>query len=235
MAKTKTKASAYVLQNTLCVLGVCCTQDGPIPFSVAIPVEAPDGPVDFGNDTLREPLQQAKAEVGQQISDKLLERTVADLVERARLGDQNALAILIQTRARAEAGNKRARRAAKAVKRFISKHAPGESVYFGTETALVAVSPEDWLAKAKHHAALAPVSQAVIFLADGRFGAELIPEDPVEKEAFVQGLTGPLIPNVKDEVSAAYRLGGLVRLTRLLKAVRAGRAFFSKAAAWELG
>lgn len=235
MAQNKTKASAYVLQNTLCVLGVCCTPEGPIPFSVAIPVEAPDGPVDFGSETLREPLQQARQQVGRQISNKLLERTVADLVERARLGDQNALAILIQSRARADAGDEKAKRAVRAVKRFVAKHPPGESVYFGSETALVAVSPEDWLAKAKHHAALAPIPQAVIFIADGRFGSEIIPDDPVEREAFAHGLAGPLLPDVKDEVSAAYRLGGLVKKARLLRAVRAGRAFFSKGAAWELG
>jgi len=132
-------ASAYVHRGRLVILGVADLRIGAVPFSCSCAVEeVEDGPVDFGAEDLPEQLSEAIEKLQPAIRDEIKKGGLAvgaeHLVLRARQGDQNAMAILGGIRNRAKRGSKRAIRALREVKRYISENPPTQTTRFGLES-----------------------------------------------------------------------------------------------------
>jgi hypothetical protein len=123
-----TTASAYIENNRLHLLGSMSTDNGIVPFShcVELAEEVPDGPVNIGADDLPPAVSlaliEAKPEIQSKINGKKLKLIVENLIERSRLRDQNAIAMLIQIRKNAAAGVPRAKAAFVACKEYLSQH-----------------------------------------------------------------------------------------------------------------
>lgn len=134
---SKPRATAYILQGRLCVVGVAETKLGPVPFAVSVPVEWPtEGPVDVSGEipepissalTAARPVIKANVDEGRQ------RLTVENLVLRARQWDQNALAMLGGIRERAEGGDERAILSMRYCREFIRRNPPNKNVVFGVE------------------------------------------------------------------------------------------------------
>lgn len=134
------KASAYIHQGTLCLLGIHDSPWGPIPFAARekIEGESKDGPVEFGKE-LPENIEIALAKANQSALDKVsLERLQLgsrDLVLRARQGDQNAMGTISMVRKNAEMGHPRAQITYTIMKEFIESHpATEDKIIFSGET-----------------------------------------------------------------------------------------------------
>ena len=69
---------------------------------------------------------------------------IREIVERARAGDQVAMALIIETRTQAEQGNKKAQRSVKLIKRYIADHQP--STMAGDDRLSVNTNPQAQLA-----------------------------------------------------------------------------------------
>lgn len=127
-----TTASAHVKGGRLCILGLHECALGPIPFAYSVEVAGmSDGPVDFGADDLPDVLSQAidkskKPMLG--IIEREKMRVAAEsLVERARAGDQNAMAMISAVREQASKGSKRARKSVKLLQQYIDANPVSES------------------------------------------------------------------------------------------------------------
>src|SRR5882672_4652293 len=112
----QTTASACVKEGRLCIVGLHDSKEvGLIPFTHTIEVgkDIPDGPVDFGAEDLDEKLSKAIDDARQPmlatIEKQKMQMTAEQLVERARVGDQNAVAMISAIRAGATKGVKRAK------------------------------------------------------------------------------------------------------------------------------
>jgi hypothetical protein len=118
--------TGYVFAGKLCLLGIAKTPFGPIPLSTRVNIgsEIPDGPVDFAS--IPEPAQPALERAHNDIIDKLqfetMRASAESVVERARAGDQNAMAMIVMIREAAGKGSKRAVLALDMLKETIRKN-----------------------------------------------------------------------------------------------------------------
>jgi hypothetical protein len=131
-------ASAYAHKNRLCVIGVYQSPWGAIPFAHhhPIPGEVADGPINIGAEDLdpaiREAIDQSKGAIMQKVKAEGMTAAAGDLVQRARQGDQNAMAMLMMVRKSARRGNARAKRAYGLLTTYAKSHPP---VAFGSAAA----------------------------------------------------------------------------------------------------
>lgn len=133
--------SGYVHKDRLCLIGVVNTSNGIIPFAHHCQLEesVPDGPVNIGSDEL--PAVIAKAvdnsthAIQTRIDKERLKLVIENLVERARLCDQNAVAILVQIRENAKKGIPRALDAYAACRKYIKLHPVTDKSFFAGEPA----------------------------------------------------------------------------------------------------
>jgi hypothetical protein len=99
--------------------------------------DVPDGPVNIGADNLAPAVSMALVEVKPQIQTAVnkqkLKMVVENLIERSRLRDQNATAMLIQIRKNAALGVPRAKAAFTACKEYLRLHPIDESSFEGDE------------------------------------------------------------------------------------------------------
>lgn len=107
--------SAYVKDNRLFIVGLCpCKEGGVIPFKhhAKIQGEVKNGPIYLGSKDLHpaivKVLQSAEGPIMHQIEKEKMKGAAKNLVDRARLGEQNAEATLIAIRESAKKGNQRA-------------------------------------------------------------------------------------------------------------------------------
>ena len=124
----KTTASAYVKEGRLCIVGLHSCELGPIPFaySAGVAKEIPDGPVDLDNSDL-DPnvlkiIDESKEPMLAIIEREKMRVGAEQLVERARAGDQNAMAMIGEVRQNAEKGIKKAKRAFAMLHDYIKSH-----------------------------------------------------------------------------------------------------------------
>jgi hypothetical protein len=257
-------ATAYIRNGRLCIVGLSESDMGPIPFThtVEVGADVEDGPVDIGAEE-QEPriasaIVKAREPMLAKIEEEKMRATAEQWVERARAGDQNAMALIQGVRRAVQAGNERAKRAMKMLVEYIKTHpvnmtdtlgpkylpAHGEqpaeahivrklSQFVGDEAVVGAWTPP--VAKADPY-------MAVLILADGprmtpervkkiaaHFGAE-------EQPAFWRGFQACDDKGPTDINSLAT--GRAVGRARNLQGVRAGAfpiARICKIAAWEMG
>lgn len=130
-------ASAYVHQNRLCVVGMCETELGAIPFAQAVRIngEVADGPVDITIELppeLAEAFEAAQVGVMEKLRIESMKLGAESLVERARVGDQVAQAGIHEVARLAREGEPAARVSYRLISKYIEKHPVSESL-FGAE------------------------------------------------------------------------------------------------------
>jgi hypothetical protein len=260
-----TSATAYVRNGRLCIVGL--HEDdatGPVPFThtVELPEGVEDGPVVIGAED-QEPaittaIEKARQPMLSKIEESKMRMTAEQWVERARAGDQNAMALIQGVRRGALRGVERAKRAARLLAEYIHSHpvdmeqnhtrylpahvepstnmtvAKKLSQFVGDEAAIGAWSPT--IAKSDPYL-------AVLILASGpnmspervkaiaaHFGAD--------QRAFWNGFNARNECMVGRNQLDAYHAGKAVSGARTLQGVRVG-AFpisrFCRVAGWEMG
>lgn len=126
MAQTA-HASAYVKGGRLCILGVANTPMGPVPFAhhVEVGADMKDGPIDMDDPNVQSALDQSRGRIAGIIKTQQMRLAAGSLVERARVGDQNAMAMIREVGENSRRGNKRARIAFMCLSRYIELNPPG--------------------------------------------------------------------------------------------------------------
>lgn len=236
-------AKAYIEHGVLCVIGTHSTDQGEIPFSCMTPVEGEcqEGPIDVGSE-LPENITQALDKIHDtamsKVNEEKMKLAVRDVVLRARVNDQNAIATIVECK-KAAPYSEQARRMVKLLALFIRNNPVGKST-IGNEavtqrqlttsikTALTAPS-------AMHYGvavvALVPSSRTnpVILLANG-------PElDAEHFNMILAALPEEERPTVID---GTCKLGYTIAQARRIQAVRNGSApvsSISQMAGYELG
>ncbi len=236
-------ASAYIENGILCVVGTHDTGYGEIPFSCTAQVEGecpPDGFIDVGAqlpDNVEFALDQIQKTVMNNVSEKKMQLAVRDVVLRARVGDQNAIATIVETR-KAAARSPQAQRMVALLQLFIKNNPATGRLNVGneaivqrqlvttTQTALAAPSPLHYGASV---AALIPGAKGnpIIVLANG-------PElDDTRVNMIIQAM-----PEPERAGFSTSKIGYCVMQARRIQSVRSGHApisSISKMAGWELG
>jgi hypothetical protein len=253
------------------VLGAVNTENGVIPFSHCVDLveDVPDGPVNIGADDLPPAVSlaliEAKPEIQSKINGKKLKLIVENLIERSRLRDQNAIAMLIQIRKNAALGVPRASAAFVACKEYLKTH-PIEDTFEGDDDVPLAEKPSQL--KLLGAGLITPnldqyaATIVALYLGDSFQDSENVatilangPEITAEGVKKILDMIGPkklfLIGLKSDENTVAYeaskteydgkkalQLGYAVGLGKRLQMVRKPEsviARFSEDAAWELG
>lgn len=112
-------ASAYVKENCLYMTGICQTDIGAVPFNIRSKLkgEVKDQYVDVGlpdeklDPSIAIALESATGPIMYQVQEQRMKTAAKSLIDRSRLGDQNALAILVRVRQNAKKGMPRAKKA----------------------------------------------------------------------------------------------------------------------------
>jgi hypothetical protein len=125
-------ARAYIENGILCVVGTHDTGHGEIPFSCAAPIEgeAPEGPVDVGSElpaNVEQALTQIHDTVMVKVSSEKEKLAVRDVVLRSRVGDQNAIATIVECKKSAAQGSRQAARMVKLLMQFIRNNPVGKT------------------------------------------------------------------------------------------------------------
>ena len=132
-------ASAYIQDNYLCVMGIQNTPSGPVPFATVAKIEGEeckDGPVNVGAEltpAIEKALKEAHDTALKDVSSKRMQIYVRDVVIRSRAADQNATALIIECRKKAESGVARAKYAYGMICAYIKAHPVSKRVSFGDE------------------------------------------------------------------------------------------------------
>lgn len=252
-------ASAYIKDKRLCILGVHETKSGPIPFSHAQACDAPDGPVNITQENIPEVIRKALDESQQTIMSNIkrdeLRLAVEGLVDRARHGDQNAVALIIEARKNAEKGNPRAKMSVAMMMRYAKSNSntsisgEGElapkmlSAPSALTTEIQKADPEHYLAAVKGMVPSLSCIQASVALSNGpkldkaqieKLIATLADED---KKLFSLGYKTWANTRIKSSnLGDAGKIGKCIGLARTIQMVRSGKpiALLSKRAGWEL-
>lgn len=180
-------ATSHIAGGCLNTVGFACTQFGWEPVVSSVYLHAPPTrraiPVEFGAEspspTLNNAMTMTSSMLAQQVNINAQKLAAGSLVRRARLGDQNAMATIAETRTQAENGNPIAKSAADCIRQYIQENPAGNT--FHGEYDAAKKQPKMW---------------AHIWLANGplltnariRDFASAFGEDTPEKQAFLQGL-----------------------------------------------
>lgn len=129
-------SSAHIKGNVMHVASIVFNDDGAHYVVTKIPCPAArnkNGSVNFGSESnprwLQGAIVQAKHRIQAQ-AEGANDRHIEDVVQRARAGDQNAMALIAMVRANAQAGNPRAIASLRAFSDYMDKH-PVESSMAG--------------------------------------------------------------------------------------------------------
>ncbi len=107
--------TAYVRKGRLVVIGVCDTPFGRLPSCVGtrkMPPDVKDGPIAWGAEAhpaVAMTLERAKGPLMANALKNEIARRAEEVVDRARAGDQNAMAVIVCARESAKAGSQRAK------------------------------------------------------------------------------------------------------------------------------
>ena len=263
-------AAAYVTGKNLCIVGVADTRLGAIPFACTTAIkgeaEVTDGPIDVGSELppeVQAALDEGSKESMLRITRDSFALAAESLVERARQGDQVALATIVLIRKAAVKGSERAKRGLRALEHYARKNKIS-TTSFGRDTSRLSASLD------KHHEtsleyssairAIVPVLAgkdpdcAIVTLANG---PELLGEKNETVEKLSQGLSeaarkafrygfsnsyhSAKVASVAHRLSEGEReslqLGYCVAMAKRIQAVRLPGTpikVLSSAASWEL-
>lgn len=263
-------AAAYVTGKNLCIVGVADTRLGAIPFACTTAIkgeaEVADGPIDVGSELppeVQAALDEGSKESMLRITRDSFALAAESLVERARQGDQVALATIVLIRKAAVKGSERAKRGLRALEHYARKNKIS-TTSFGRDTSRLSASLD------KHHEtsleyssairAIVPVLAgkdpdcAIVTLANG---PELLGEKNETVEKLSQGLSeaarkafrygfsnsyhSAKVASVAHRLSEGEReslqLGYCVAMAKRIQAVRLPGTpikVLSSAASWEL-
>lgn len=220
---------AEILDDKLCVTGLCIGSEGIFPVSV---VEFLD---DFGDDTdrsIRETMNRSMKGIQMQAADKSIRTGLENLVIRARLLDQNAIGMIVAVREQAAKGNERAKRSLAYINEYIARH-PVEG---GTPQRDTQFESSVTLANG------APLTDERITQIAGMFGED----SEKEQDLFLYGVKNwsnePLLESLSQrfgpEAEKIINAGQSVGQARAIQVVRLPRTPitpFSFDAGWELG
>lgn len=121
-------SSVYAKGNRLCIIGVHESIFGPIPFghNVRLSRQTPDGPIDLSNRLpkyIEDALKESAAPIMNNLKTEEMKLAAESLVERARCGDQVAMANIVLVR-KNKNKNFRANRAYKLIYGYIKANPP---------------------------------------------------------------------------------------------------------------
>lgn len=117
-------------KGNLVIEGIYKTSEGPIPFSVSLPVRGiPDGPVNIRDPKIGRALKRSEPIIVESVKQQKLARAIKELVDRTRLGDQNAMAMLRSIRIQAEKGNPQAQQSRKLIIKYLKKYPATQDRY----------------------------------------------------------------------------------------------------------
>jgi len=180
----------------------------------------------------------------------------ADVVERARQGDQNAMAVIVMVAKKAKEGNARAQVAFQSLKKYILSHPPGfKKLPKANREAFV------FLKAANHESdfgamteiiptvgrGVEPACGAAVVLANGQMldkpRLTAISDATGAKKAFVTGFRrggrtnlNKVLSQIPKEEMRAFYIGWIVGFARGIQACREGASFgMWPDVAWELG
>lgn len=174
---------------------------------------------DQGSETIAGALNVAGKSLSERLGTASFDVIAGQVVRRARLGEQNAMALIIACRENAEKGDERAKRACDAIARYIERNPHGAG-FHGEPGEDTIVWESEWLANGPlvTHAVLSDIVAGMT---------------PDEENAFRRGFTGQDVPARLDPNVA--RIGGALSRARAVQAARLGVLDFMPIAAWELG
>lgn len=245
-------ASAYVKGGRFFILGLTDSDHGPIPFAWHCDCDAPDGPVSIGAEGLNPNVEAALDQAHEAITSKVeLERmrlVAAELVDRARDGDQNAMALLQRVGENARRGVPRAQVAFSLCQEYMNTHGPNTfgaerrqvRGLLGTVSNAIKTRAEPLEYSSALHALLPGIlsvvdpSDAAVIIANGpqlygkdneRLSAILaaFPTDD-ERKAFTSGASTDYVEKALQKVTPplkpACAIGYIVGLARRIQLVR---------------
>ncbi len=255
-----TTASAYIKNGRLCIVGLQESEVGPVPFTHVVDIgeEVEDGPVSFGAEdpVISTAIQRAREPMMSKVEEEKMKIVAGQWVDRARAGDQNAMALISGVRVNAQKGSERAKKAARFLGEYIRANpvnltdgtcknylpqsgTPDKALiqklsqFKGDDGAVSAWTP----ALSKKDPYL-----AAVVLADG---PQMTHERIVnigshfgeEKQDFLLGVKSW---NIKEPIrsSDAFIAGKAIGHTRALQGVRAGAcpvSYLCRVSGWELG
>lgn len=258
------RASAYAKGGRLCVIGIDEDEElGPIPFAHSLEVgeSLPDGSIDLGEETHIELSARVESELSEVIDRERQRLGAEELVERARAGDQNAMAMIEAVRENAEEhGDLKAQNALLAIKTYIDKNPPEleEERYQPRKRSPIIRSLRELPAHEETNYALAVTSWAPA-ADDPYVAAVALSMGPTIARARVDEIAAGFEANafrfgyshfgadrkldracdgVDEERARAIRAGQIVGIARTLQGVQSGKLPISKldpGSAWELG
>lgn len=128
-------SSIYCKGNRLCIVGVHESILGTIPFAYNVRLEksTPDGPIDISKplpNYINSALAESSKKIMNNIKEEEMKLAAESLVERARCGDQVAMANIVLVR-KNKKKNFRAAKAFSLIKNYIDEHPPKEVVRVG--------------------------------------------------------------------------------------------------------
>ncbi len=246
-------ASAYVKEGRLCILGVSQTSMGPVPFAYHADVgkDIPDGPVDLDDVKVSQAVDESREPIAAMIHRSEMGLAAKSLVERARHGDQNAMAVIREVGVNAKRGSKRAKKAFQTISRYIERN-PADAP---PRPSPIIRSLGSAIAGESDHHYSAAITTLAPSVTDPYVAALMIANGPKLDEGRVKQLAArfgnedafkigwhskkPLQaadrhPDMRD----AIYTGCVVRLAHTLQGVRSGELPVSRLcpiAGWELG
>lgn len=226
-------ASAYIQNGILCVVGTHSGTYGEIPFSCSVEIqgESTDGPVDVGSElppNIESALQQVHDSAMQNVTEDQMKLAVRDVVLRARVGDQNAIATIVETK-KAASRSPQARKMLGLLIRYIKNNPVTDKVSIGNEAIvqkqLTTTIQKALIAPSILHYGVAVVSlipssktNPIILLANG----------PELDEEHMTMILQALPENQRDSViQGTCKLGYCVAQARRIQNVRNGQASIS--------
>lgn len=246
--KESTVASAHIKGGELTIVGLHQCALGPIPFRYSAKVEGiEDGKVDFGKEDpkVNEAIEKAQAPMAGLIERNKMREAARELVERARLGDQNAMAMISCVREQAEQGNKRARTSFRLLKEYIEKH-PSSDGHYSPESGLMKTLGENVGDDAAISAWAPGVSDSYVAAVVVAGGPPLT-KDRVssigahfgeDAEVYMLAVCSPFRLCPPEVNPSAYNAGCVVGIARKIQGVNSGKfpvSAISPMAGWELG
>jgi hypothetical protein len=246
MKNGQMNASAYVQDNRLCIIGICTTPIGAIPFSHAIACEAENGPVDFGAElpeAVRIAIANSQGVISKKVEQEKIRLAAEEIVDRINAGDQNARALMLAAVQNAKRGYPRAIFSVKCMMRYGKN--PSRMMGETTSTALAKeIASDQPLHVQTALNGILPgmrTIQAVVTLANGpeldntRITSMVNGLSNDEKRDFASGFkTWKDKSNVKTMGERIGKCVGYARAIQLVRKPNTSISVLSNDAAWEL-
>lgn len=236
-------ARAYIENGVLCVVGTHDTDQGPIPFSCMAQIEGEsiDGPVDVGSE-LPPNVEAALTQIHDTAMDKVnlekMKLAVRDNVLRARVGDQNAIATIVECR-KAAPYSPQARKMVQLLGQFIRNNPVGKTL-IGNE-----VIVQRQLTTSIQKALTAPSTMhygvaVVALIPSSRTNPVLILANGPELDDEHMNMILSALPEDQRQtvIDGTCKLGHCIMQARRIQSVRNGSApisSISRMAGYELG